>query len=86
MPFHSFKAIIHRERFFVAECAELGLTAQGRSVEEALAGLRIATEEYLATLGEHVDATLRMLDARPIPHEQRGKGTLMRRYRVELPA
>ena len=86
MAFHSFKALIHRERFFVAECAELALSAQGRSVEEALAGLRIATEEYLATLGDNVESTLRALDARPITHEQRGKGTIMRRYRVEIPA
>jgi predicted RNase H-like HicB family nuclease len=85
MPSYNFKALVHRERFFIAECAELGLTAQGRSVEEAIASLRITTEEYLLTLGDNIGATLQALDTRPISHEQRGKGVLTRRYRVELP-
>jgi predicted RNase H-like HicB family nuclease len=41
-------AIIHKEDdWFVAECPEVGTASQGKSVEEALANLREATEVYL---------------------------------------
>jgi predicted RNase H-like HicB family nuclease len=41
-------AIIHREDdWFVAQCPEVGTTSQGKSIEEALANLKEATEVYL---------------------------------------
>lgn len=41
-------AVIHREDdWLVAECPEVGTASQGRTVEEALANLREATELYL---------------------------------------
>jgi predicted RNase H-like HicB family nuclease len=41
-------AIIHKEDdWFVAECPEVGTASQGKSVEEALANLKEATEVYL---------------------------------------
>jgi predicted RNase H-like HicB family nuclease len=41
-------AVIHQEAdWFVAECPEFGTASQGRSLEEALANLREATELYL---------------------------------------
>jgi predicted RNase H-like HicB family nuclease len=41
-------AVIHKEEnMFVAKCPEVGTTSQGRTVEEALANLKEATELYL---------------------------------------
>lgn len=41
-------AIIRKEdEWFVAECPEIGTASQGKSVEEALANLKEATEVYL---------------------------------------
>jgi predicted RNase H-like HicB family nuclease len=41
-------AIIRKEDdWFVAECPEVGTASQGKSVEEALANLKEATEVYL---------------------------------------
>ena len=41
-------AIIHREEdWYVAECPEVGTASQGKTVEEAIANLREATEVYL---------------------------------------
>jgi predicted RNase H-like HicB family nuclease len=44
----TFTAVIHRdEDLFVAECSEVGTVSQGRTIEEALANLKEATELYL---------------------------------------
>jgi len=43
-----FTAIIHQEaEWFVAECPDVGTTSQGKTVEEAIANLKEATEVYL---------------------------------------
>jgi len=44
----SFTALIHREdSWYVADCPEVGTVSQGRSIEEAVANLKEATELYL---------------------------------------
>ena len=41
-------AVIHKEEdMFVAKCPEIGTTSQGRTVEQALANLKEATELYV---------------------------------------
>ena len=41
-------AILHKEEdMYVAQCAEIGTTSQGSTVEEALENLKEATELYL---------------------------------------
>ncbi|MFC2031220.1 type II toxin-antitoxin system HicB family antitoxin [Chloroflexota bacterium] len=41
-------AVIHREiDLYVAECPEVGTVSQGYTVDEAVAGLKEATELYL---------------------------------------
>jgi predicted RNase H-like HicB family nuclease len=48
MPIGTFTAILHKERdLYVAECPELGTVSQGKTVEEAVANLKEATELYL---------------------------------------
>jgi len=44
----TFTAIIHREgEWYVADCPEVGTTSQGRTLEEAVANLKEATELFL---------------------------------------
>ena len=44
----TFTAIITKEEdMFVAKCSEVGTVSQGRTIEEALANLKEATELYL---------------------------------------
>jgi predicted RNase H-like HicB family nuclease len=41
-------AVIHKEEdMYVAKCPEIGTTSQGKTVEQALANLKEATELYL---------------------------------------
>jgi predicted RNase H-like HicB family nuclease len=41
-------AVIHKEEdLYVAECPEIGTVSQGKSVDEAIANLKEATELYL---------------------------------------
>lgn len=41
-------AIIHKEdKFYVAECPEIGTVSQGLSIEETIENLKEATELYL---------------------------------------
>lgn len=48
MAVGTFTAILHREEdVYVAECPEVGTVSQGRTIEEAIAHLREATELYL---------------------------------------
>ena len=44
----TFTALIHKEDdWYVADCPEVGTVSQGRTVEEAVANLKEATELYL---------------------------------------
>ncbi|MGA7462549.1 MAG: type II toxin-antitoxin system HicB family antitoxin [Candidatus Korobacteraceae bacterium] len=48
MPIHTFTAVVHREEaWYVAECPEVGVVSQGKTLEEAIANLKEATELYL---------------------------------------
>ena len=41
-------AIIHREDdWYIADCPEVGTVSQGKTIEEAIANLKEATELYL---------------------------------------
>jgi predicted RNase H-like HicB family nuclease len=41
-------AVIHKEnQWFVADCPEIGTVSQGKSIEEAIANLKEATQLYL---------------------------------------
>ncbi|MBI5477378.1 MAG: type II toxin-antitoxin system HicB family antitoxin [Deltaproteobacteria bacterium] len=43
-----FTAVVHLEDdLYVAECPEVGTVSQGRTVEDAVANLKEATEAYL---------------------------------------
>jgi predicted RNase H-like HicB family nuclease len=45
-------AVVHQEdELYVAECPEVGTVSQGKTVEEAVAHLKEATELYLEELG-----------------------------------
>lgn len=48
MTSKTFTAILHKEDdWYVAECPEVGTASQGRTIEEAVANLKEATELYL---------------------------------------
>lgn len=48
MAMRTFTAVLHKEDdWYVAECPEVGTTSQGRSIEDAVANLKEATELYL---------------------------------------
>ena len=48
MAERTFTAVIHRERnMYVADCPEVRTVSQGKTIEEAVANLREATELYL---------------------------------------
>lgn len=48
-----YTAILHKEDdLYVAECQETGTASQGRTIEEALANLKEATELYLEEFPE----------------------------------
>lgn len=48
MTTKTFTAIVHRENdFFVADCPEVGTVSQGKTVDEAIANLKEATELHL---------------------------------------
>lgn len=48
MTFRTFTAILHKEeKLYVAECPEIGTVSQGKTIEEAVANLKEATELYL---------------------------------------
>jgi predicted RNase H-like HicB family nuclease len=48
MPRRTYMAVWHKEgELYVAECHEVGTVSQGKTVEEAVANLREATELYL---------------------------------------
>jgi predicted RNase H-like HicB family nuclease len=44
----TFTAVIHREDgIYVADCPEVGTVSQGKTIDEAIANLKEATELYL---------------------------------------
>lgn len=48
MPTQTYTAVVHREdTWYVAECPEVGVVSQGKTLEEAIINLREATELYL---------------------------------------
>jgi predicted RNase H-like HicB family nuclease len=48
MPIGTFTAVLHGEGdLYVADCPEVGTVSQGKSVGEAVANLKEATELYL---------------------------------------
>jgi len=48
MKSRSFTVILYREDdMYIAECPEIGTVDQGKTIEEALAGLKEATRLYL---------------------------------------
>jgi len=48
MPTQVFTAVLHKEEdLYVAECPEVGTVSQGKTIEEAIANLKEATELYL---------------------------------------
>ncbi len=48
MTERTFTAVLHREDdWYVAECPEVGTVSQGRTIEEAIANLKEATELFL---------------------------------------
>lgn len=48
MTVRTFTAVLHREDpWYVAECPEVGTVSQGKTIEEAIANLKEATELYL---------------------------------------
>ncbi len=48
MPIGTFTAVLHKERdVYVADCPEVETVSQGKSIEEAVANLKEATELYL---------------------------------------
>ncbi len=60
MP-HTLTAALHREEdWFIAQCLEVDVASQGRTIDEALAGLAEAVELYLEEVDDpagHVTAT-----------------------------
>ncbi len=48
MATQTFTAILHKkDDLYVAECPEVGTVSQGRTIEEAIANLKEATQLYL---------------------------------------
>ena len=48
MAARTLTAVLHQEgAWYVAECPEVGTVSQGKTVEEAIANLKEATELYL---------------------------------------
>lgn len=47
-PVRTYTAVIHREgSWYVAGCPEVGVVSQGKTIEDAIANLKEATELYL---------------------------------------
>ena len=48
MRMQTYTAVVHQEdAWYVAECPEIGVVSQGRTIEEAVSNLKEATELYL---------------------------------------
>ncbi|MEK7145592.1 MAG: type II toxin-antitoxin system HicB family antitoxin [Patescibacteria group bacterium] len=54
MKNYTFSAVVYKdEKFYVAECPQVGTVSQGETVELALANLKEATELYLEEFPEY---------------------------------
>jgi predicted RNase H-like HicB family nuclease len=48
MAAYTFAAVLHKEGdLYIADCPEVGTVSQGKTVEEAIANLKAATELYM---------------------------------------
>jgi len=48
MTLQTFTAVLHKEKkLYVAECPEIGTVSQGKTIDDAVAKLKEATELYL---------------------------------------
>ncbi len=48
MPIGTFTAVLHKEAdLYVADCPEIGTVSQGKTVEEAIANLKEASELWM---------------------------------------
>jgi len=45
-------SIQKEDKFYVARCPELGVTSQGKNIEEAQANIKEAIELYIESFGE----------------------------------
>ena len=51
-----FTAVVTKEEdWYVAECMQLGIASQGKTVEEAIKNIKEATELYLEEFPEHIN-------------------------------
>ena len=67
MKVGTFTAVLYKEEaLYVAECPEVGTVSQGKTIEEAIANLREATELYLEEfpLAEHGRPLVTVFEAR----------------------
>ena len=77
-------ALIHQEHGFVAECPELGISTSGRNPQHALGKLKAESEDYLYSLGPHVQETLEQVRRAAIRVQPRHGGVLIRRFEVTI--
>ncbi|BCW95141.1 MAG: type II toxin-antitoxin system HicB family antitoxin [Fimbriimonadales bacterium] len=63
LPSRRYTAVILKEdAWYIARCIELGVTTQGRTLDEARANLQEAVELYLESFGEELpDSTQEVL-------------------------
>jgi predicted RNase H-like HicB family nuclease len=48
MQMQTYTAVVHQEdAWYVAECPEIGVVSQGRTIEEAVSNLKEASELYI---------------------------------------
>jgi predicted RNase H-like HicB family nuclease len=48
MPIGTFTAVLHKEGdLYVADCPDVGTVSQGKSLEDAVANLKVATDLYV---------------------------------------
>jgi predicted RNase H-like HicB family nuclease len=48
MPIGTFTAVLHKEGdLYVADCPDVGAVSQGKSLEDAVANLKVATDLYV---------------------------------------
>ena len=56
MDMRTLTAVVHKEDdIYVAQCPDVGTTSQGRTIEEAIANLKEATELYLQEFPHKVE-------------------------------
>ena len=61
-------AAVHQEEdWYIAQCLEIDVASQGRSIEEALASLREAVEMYLDEVPEPAITTTPLVTSFQVP-------------------